>query len=166
MRIFVFVAVLIPAFSGPTFAQIKNPYADVLQRPTTIAVNDNDSQQTTLLKRSFNAAHNEMRIRYNYWLQGVGEIGGLLSAIERFHQTRLEVGPAASEIAFVEQKLTFARRIETQCKKEKSKARKESLRAIDEASAIAFRIRTEQMVFKLKSVAGSLPVKDRVESGQ
>lgn len=159
MRFFILALVMIVAFANSAAAQIENPFADVLKRPIEIEVVDTDSQQTTLLKQSFRAAHKEMRIRYNYWLQGVGEIDGLLQSIDRLHKMRLEAGPGASELAFVEQKLAFAQEIETQCEKANSKAKYEAIREIDEASATAFRIRTELEIVKLKAVFGSLPKK-------
>jgi hypothetical protein len=159
MRFFILVVALIVSSSNSAVAQIENPFADVLKRSTEIEVVDTDGQQTALLKQSFNAAHKEMRIRYNYWLQGVGEIDGLLQSIDRLHNIRLEVSPAASELAFVEQKLGFAREIETQCEKANSKAKYAAIREIDEASATAFRIRAELQIVKLKAVVGSLPTK-------
>ncbi len=159
MRFFILAVTLTVAFANSAVAQIENPFADVLKRAAEIEVVDTDGRHTTLLKQSFNTAHKEMRIRYNYWLQGVGEIDGLLQSIDRLHKIRLEVGPAANELAFVEQKLAFAREIETQCAKANSKAKYEAIREIDEASATAFRIRAELEIEKLKAVVGSLPTK-------
>jgi len=158
MRFFILVLVLMVSLANSAVAQIENPFADVLKRSAEIQAVDTDSQQTTLLKQSFNAAHKEMRIRYNYWLQGIGEIDGLLQSIDRLHNIRLEVGPAANELAFVEQKLGFAREIETQCEKANSKKTK-AIREIDEATATAFRIRAELQIVKLKAVVGSLSSK-------
>ena len=123
MRSFILAVMLIVVFANSAVAQIENPFADVLKESAEIEVVDSDSLETTLLKHSFNAADKEMRIRYNYWCQGVGEIDGLLQSIDRLHKIRLEVGPAASELAFVEQKLAFAKEIETQCAKARSKAK-------------------------------------------
>jgi len=159
MRFFILVLVLMVSLANSAVAQIENPFADVLKRSAEIQVVDTDSQQTTLLKQSFNAAHKEMRIRYNYWLQGIGEIDGLLQSIDRLHNIRLEVGPAANELAFVEQKLVFAREIETQCEKANSKEKSKAIREIDEATATAFRIRAELQIVKLKAVVGSLSSK-------
>ncbi len=75
-------------------AQVNNPFADVLKSPSELKVDEKDDEPTALMKRCFNAAHNEMRIRYNYWLQDVGEIDGFLASIERLHKVRIEMGPA------------------------------------------------------------------------
>ena len=157
MRFFILAMVAMVVFADAAVAQHENPFADVLLKSTKIEVVDTDDEQTVLLKQSFNAAHREMRLRYNYWRQGVGEIDGLLGSIDRLHKLRLEVGPAGSEVAFVEQKIAFAMEIESHCKKENSKAKYEAIRDIDEASAMAYRIRAELELAKLRGVAGSLP---------
>ena len=83
----------------------------------------------------------------------------MIHSIDRLQKIRLEVGPDTNEIAFVQQKLAFIKEIETQCEKGISKAKHEVLREINEASAKAFRIRTELDLAKLKRVAMSLPKK-------
>ena len=153
-----FVAAVI-GFSSSAVAQIDNPFADVLARPAEIKVLDTDDEQTRLLKQCFNAAHNEMRQRYNYWLQDVGDIDGFLHSIDRLHKIRIEISPDTSEIACVQQKLAVIREIEAHCEKGNSKAKYESLRVINEASANAFRIRTELELAKLKRVTTSSPEK-------
>ena len=150
MRIFILAVVSIIAFSKPVIAQVENPFADVLKTPVEIKVTDSDDRHAALLKQSFNAAHKEMRIRYNYWIQDVGEIDGLLNSIDRLHKIQLEIDPATSELAVVQWKLAFAKEIETQCEKESSKAKYEAIRQINEASAKAFRIRTELDLVKLE----------------
>jgi hypothetical protein len=153
MRFFILAVISIPAFSNSAFTQIKNPLADVLMTPAEIKLVDSDDRETTLLKQSFNAAHHEMRIRYNYWLQDIGDIAGLLHSIDRLHELRLAIGPATSELEFLEQKLAFAKELETHCEKANSKAKSEAVRQIDEASTKAFRIRTELEIARLKKVA-------------
>lgn len=159
MRIpLLFVAAVI-GFSSSVGAQIKNPFANILGRPAEIKVLDTDDEQARLLKQCFNAAHNEVRQRYNYWLQGIGEIDGFLHSIDRLQSIWIEVSPDTGEIACVKQKLAFIKKIETQCEKGNSKAKYEALRVINEASVIAFRVRTELELAKLKRVTPSSPKK-------
>lgn len=114
---------------------------------------ENDDERTTLLKRCYNAAHNEMRLRYNYWLQDVGEIDAFLASIDRLHKIRIEVGPATNEVAFIEQKLSFAKEIEALCEKANSKTKNEALREINEASVSSFRLHIKLELAKLKLAA-------------
>lgn len=151
MRTILLTIIATLAFSTSAFAQSENPFNDALNRPVVLLV-ENDNKPTTLLKRSFNAAHNEMRIRYNYWLQGIGEIEGLLTSIDQLHRLRVEIGPTASELEFIGQKLAFVKEVESHCEKVNSKAKYEAIRQIDEASVAAFRMRIELELVKLKSV--------------
>jgi len=159
MRFLILPVVSIIALSNSALAQGENPFADVLRRPTVIEVLDADDVQTKLLKQCFNAAHNEMRFRYNYWQQDIGDIDCFLQSIERLHKMRLAVSPDLSEIACVQQKLAFIKDIESQCAKGNSRAESEAVREINEASVTAFRVRTELEIAKLKYVAPSSPEK-------
>ena len=159
MRALLLSVVSIVAFANSAVAQIENPFANVLKSPTELKVIENDDPQTVLLKKTFNASHREMRVRYNLWFQDIGDINVLLQSIERLHKFRLEIGPTTREIAFVEQKLAFAKELETHCEKANSKANFESIRAINEASANAFRIRAELELLKLTSAANTVPKK-------
>jgi len=159
MRALLLSVVSIVAFANSAVAQIENPFANVLKSPTELKVIENDDPQTVLLKKTFNASHREMRVRYNLWFQDIGDINVLLQSIERLHKFRLEIGPTTSEISFVEQKLAFAKELETHCEKANSKANFESIRAINEASANAFRIRAELELLKLTSAANTVPKK-------
>ena len=140
---FPFAVVIVLLATSPSIGQQVDPYSSILQSPTEIQRSDNDDRLTLLLKESYNATHTEIRTRYNYWLQGVGEISGLLDSIKRFHSIRLELEAKADKRKFVEQKLAFAKTIEAQTAKGKSKARYEAIREIEECSARAFRIATE-----------------------
>ncbi len=155
MRLILLAVVATLAFPISALAQSANPFANVLNSPAVLKVAENDDQQTGLLKQCFNAAHNEMRIRYNYWLQGISEIDGLLASIDRLHKLRVEIVSTASELEFVEQKLAFVKEIESQCAKANSKAKFEALREINEASASAFRMRVELELAKLKIGVGA-----------
>ncbi len=159
MRLSLYFVMAVIGLSSSVEAHVDNPFADVLARPTEIKVLDTDDEQTRLLKQCFNAAHNEMRQRYNYWLQGIGDIDGFLNSIDRLQKARIEISPDTSEIVCVQEKLAFIREIEAQCKKENSKAKYESIRVINEASAKAFRVRTELELAKLKRVIKSSPDK-------
>ncbi len=150
MRLILLAVVATLAFSISAHAQNENPFDDVLNTPAVLKVAENDDQKAGLRKQCFNAAHNEMRIRYNYWLQGIGEIDGLLASIAQFHKLRAEIGPTASEIEFVEQKLAFVKEIESHCAKANSKAKFEALRQINEANVVALRLRVELELVKLK----------------
>lgn len=138
-------------------AQSENPFETVLRLPMILKVAENDEPQSKLAKLCFNAAHKEMRIRYNYWTQGISEIEGLLASIDRLHKLHLQIGPIANELEFVEQKLAFVKEIESRCEKANSKAIFEALREIDEASVAAFRIRLELELANLKIASGPPP---------
>ena len=159
MRFLILPVMAIITFSNSALTQGENPFAEVLRRPTVIEVLDADDVQTKLLKQCFNAAHNEMRLRYNYWQQGIGDIDCFLQSIERLHKMRLEVSPDLGEIACVQQKLAFIEDIESQVAKGNSNAEYEAVREINEASVTAFRVRTELEIAKLKYVAPSAPEK-------
>ena len=159
MRFILLIAVSTFVLANSAYAQIHNPLADVLRSPSELKVAESDDQPTALMKRCFNAAHKEMRVRYNYWLQDIGEIDGFLASIERLHKIRIEMGPATNEITFVEQKLAFAKEIESLCEKANSKTKREALRQINEASTAAFRVHTELELAKLKIASASNPQK-------
>ena len=132
--------------------QEENPFGDILNRPTTIDILDTDDKLTILLKRSYNATHAEIRSRYNYWLQGIGELSALLDAIDRFHSLRIETAPKRNARRSSEQKLAFAEEIERQCAT--SKVRFEAIREINQRAATAYRISVELELERLRMGTG------------
>ena len=149
MRIPFAVVIMILA-ANPSLGQQVDPYSSILQAPTEIQRSATDEKTIALLKEGYNATHVEIRTRYNYWLQGVGEISGLLDSINRFHSLRLEIEGKANVRRFAEQKLAFAKKIEAQTAKGRSKANFESIRQIDVCSARAFRIAAELELERLR----------------
>ena len=117
MRFILLVVVATLAFSTSILAQSENPFDDALDRKAVLKVAENDNQPASLLKRSINAAHNEMRIRYNYWVPGIGEVDGLIASIDQLHRLRGEIDTTTSELEFIEQKLRFVKEVESHCEK-------------------------------------------------
>ncbi|QDT88819.1 hypothetical protein [Gimesia algae] len=147
---FPFAIVIVILAASPSMGQQADPYSTILQSPSEIERSDTDDRTIMLMKESYNATHTEIRTRYNYWLQGVGEISGLLDSVKRFHLIRLEIEGKADKRKFVEQKLAFAKTIEAQTAKGKSKAEYEALREIEKCSARAFRIAVELELERLR----------------
>jgi hypothetical protein len=65
----------------PPFAQVEN-----------IQINPNDKPITKLLKQRHNAVLLELRRRYTYWLQNVGELSHLTETARRLMAARLAIG--------------------------------------------------------------------------
>ena len=145
-----FAAVIVILAANPSLGQQFDPYSSILQAPTEIQRSDTDKRMMALLKEGYNATHVEIRTRYNYWLQGLGDISGLLDSINRFHLLRLEIEGEPDVRRFAEQKLAFAKEIEAQTARGKSKAKFEAIREIDECSTRAFRIAAELELERLK----------------
>ena len=74
--------------------------------------NEVEKLQIELLK----ARNDEVRHRYTSWLQGVGNIEGLLAAIDRYHNARIDVYPTSNVDGLLSEKLDLAKRIEKQAK--------------------------------------------------
>ena len=72
--------------------------------------NDVEKLQIELLK----ATNDELRHRYTFWLQGTGDIGGLIAAIDRYHNARIDANPTSNVDALLSAKLELAKRIEKQ----------------------------------------------------
>jgi hypothetical protein len=123
--------------------QAADPFVDILNQVTEIGPAAADEKTTALLKQGYNATHAEIRVKYNYWLQGTGSADGLIAAIDRFHALRLEIEPGIDRRECARQKLAFAREIEKRCPETRSQNKYQALCEIDEAAAKSFRLAAE-----------------------
>ena len=146
--------VAVSAILQGAVAYAADPFSEILKRRTVIAPAEGDDKMTELLKLGYNAVHAEIRVKYNYWQQGVGDADGLIGAIERFHALRLQIEPGADRRECLRQKLAFARQIEEECPKTKSQSKYQALCEIDEAAAKSFRLAAELELQQLTMGAG------------
>jgi hypothetical protein len=74
-----------------------------------------DEPLTVLRKELFNAALDEIKARYNFWLQGDGTLSELVACSKRYFHARLEIkDPAIDRVQWCQQKLEFWRFVEKQ----------------------------------------------------
>lgn len=86
-----------------------------LVQPRSFEVKPGDGKLARLLKERHNAARNELRERYAFWIQGKGTLDQLHSAARRAVQARLEViDPPADRLAVLQERVEFARIVERQ----------------------------------------------------
>jgi hypothetical protein len=150
MRFFA-IALVAMCTVNSAYAQEDNPFANILKTKTELKSVGTDDKVTELLKQSYNATHAEIRTRYNYWLQGVGEFDGLLDSINRFQSIRVEVEGKPDARRFAEQKVSFAKEIEKQSDTAKSNGHLAAQGDIDKRAATSFRLAAELEVERLKS---------------
>jgi hypothetical protein len=148
MRLFSLAIVVAAAFHGG-IARGEDAYSDILLRPTVLAPDAGDDKAAALLKELFNATHAEVRIKYNYWQQGVGNADGLIDAIERFHTVRLEREPMGDHHEFLRQQIAFVKKLEGECPGTKSNSKYQALVEIDEAALKSFRLASELALTRL-----------------
>jgi len=74
-----------------------------------------DEPLTVLRKELFNAALDEIKERYIYWLQGESTLPELVDCSKRYFHARLDIkDPAIDRVQWYQQKLEFLRFVEKQ----------------------------------------------------
>jgi hypothetical protein len=156
MRHFAFAFICIVASDNCAFAQEENPFKDILKAPAELKIAEDDDKPTALRKQLYNAAHAEIRTRYNYWLQGVGEIDGLLDSVNRFHNVREEIEPKSDPRRNLEQKIAYFLELEKQSTTiQLTNAKLHAHREIDKREATSFRIAAQLELERLKKSASA-----------
>lgn len=128
-----------------------SPYEKI---PTRVGqpmlISDGDEEGRALLKECYNVTYAEIQIRYNYWLQGIGDVDDLLDNLIRFQEYRIELEGEMDKLKFAEQLLAFVKELEEQCKRGKSKIQFESDRTTQEARIRSFLSATKLEVARLR----------------
>ena len=99
--------------SGGAVAQQPDPYLTIGE-PHVMNLLADDSEITKLQKQYYDACHSELRIRFNYWNQGVGEVENLFQALDRFHEYCVSCDAVPDKKLWLKYKVNFAERIESQ----------------------------------------------------
>jgi hypothetical protein len=120
-----------------------------MAKSVQIKIEDSHNEMEKLQIRLLKATNDELRHRYTFWLQGIGNIDGLINAIDRYHNARIDVNPTANVDALLAEKLDLAIRIEKQ-----AKILSEEKRGAEHASApiatYAYRISVDLDIAKRK----------------
>ncbi len=98
-----------------------------------------DSKIEALEKQCANATNLELRTRYTYWLQGTGEIDGLIDCIKRYQVLRIEIESMPDLNKLKREELELAARLEEQAKR-LTKSGKRAKYEIAEATAAAYKL--------------------------
>ena len=88
----------------------------VIARHAEFKPDKSDSKIEALLKQCANATNLELRTRYTYWLQGTGEIDGLVDCIKRYQLLRIEIESMPDLEELKKEELDLAVRLEKQAK--------------------------------------------------
>ena len=85
----------------------------VLVRDQPLKVGENEDQVTKLMKKRYNAALDELRTRFNFWIQSEGRLAQICDNADRVVSSRMEIeSQAADKIRLLKQKLNFAMVVE------------------------------------------------------
>src|SRR5690606_21074157 len=120
-----------------------------LARYVKFDVTETDSGSPALIKKCANATNNELRNRYNYWLQGTGSTDELIRCVQRYQLLRSGIESEPSIAKLKEQELEFATVLEKQAKLLKAKKRDTTF-SIGVASAEAYRLNVMLELAQLK----------------
>ena len=113
-------------------------------QPRSFEVQPGDGDLARLLKQRHNAAQNELRERYNFWLQGIGTLDQVYAAARRATEARLEVMDSPQHrLTILREKVEFARFVERQVEAIRKTRKRAESRAADEACARYFRLDAE-----------------------
>ncbi len=85
-----------------------------MAKSAQIKIEDSRNDFEKLQIKLLNATNHELRHRYTFWLQGIGNIEGLIAAIDRYHNARIDANPTSKVDALLAEKLDLAKRIEKQ----------------------------------------------------
>lgn len=137
------------SFCSAAVAQDQNPLATALRKSAKIPVLEADDKLTRLLKKSHNAALEEFRQKHNYWVQGDSSADDVLKAMDRLQELRREVRSETDERKLLEQKISFAKRMEKEAAAIRRTYGQESLRQLGKATAAAYRAAAELQLARL-----------------
>jgi len=113
-------------------------------QPRVFEVQPDDGELERLLKQRHNAAQDELRERYTFWLQGIGTLDQVYAAARRASEARLEVSdPPADRVDILREKVEFAKFVERQAEAIRKKRKRAEAPFADEACARYFRLDAE-----------------------
>jgi len=135
----------IPAAAGDNPADWLNEKEwPALVQPRVFEIQPSDGQLARLFKQRHNAAQDELRERYTFWLQGYGTLDQVLAAARRACGARLEViDPHVDRLAVLRERVDFAKVIERQAEAIRRNRKRAEAPFADEACARYFRLDAE-----------------------
>jgi hypothetical protein len=115
-----------------------------LVQPRTFEVKASDNHLARLVKERYNAAQDELRERYTFWLQGIGTLDQVYAAARRAGNARLEViDPPTDRLTILQEKVEFAKVVERQAEAIRRNRKRAEAPFADEACARYFRLDAE-----------------------